>query len=86
MIVPFGLIWHTPPENQGQHVETTFAWHDGAVYRRVLDRSDGSEEYHSAEWKDVRTAYPFEEFDPWNGRRDWMDTADWRVCEGRAEE
>ena len=32
----------TPPKNQGQIVETSYGWHDGCLYRRIVDRSDGS--------------------------------------------
>ena len=32
----------TPPKNQGQIVETSYGWVDGCLYRRIVDRSDGS--------------------------------------------
>ena len=32
----------TPPKNQGQIVETSYGWHDGCLYRRIVDASDGS--------------------------------------------
>ena len=32
----------TPPEHQGQIVETSYGWHDGCLYRRIVDASDGS--------------------------------------------
>ena len=36
------ITLHTPPEHQGQIVETSYGWHDGCLYRRIVDRSDGS--------------------------------------------
>lgn len=39
-----------PPENQGQIVEVSYAWdEDGLLFRRVLDKSDQSEELYIAD-------------------------------------
>ena len=36
------------PEDQGQTVEIAYGWHDGSLYRRHLDRSDGAVEWQVA--------------------------------------
>jgi hypothetical protein len=33
------IAWTTPPACQGQIVETSYAWVEGYLYRRVVDRS-----------------------------------------------
>jgi hypothetical protein len=67
---------HTPPENQGQIVETSYGWHEGSLYRCTLDRSDRSvswERYDGDGSEDV---------EPWNGdpSRD-LDRAAWVACD-----
>lgn len=46
--------FHTPPENQGQIVEVSFGWADGALLRRSFDASD-------------RTVVTRRIADPWDG-------------------
>ena len=36
------MMMHTPAANQGQMVEVSYGWCDGALYRRITDRSDRS--------------------------------------------
>jgi hypothetical protein len=36
---------HISPANQGQMIERAYLAHDGMVYRRVRDKSDGTTEY-----------------------------------------
>jgi hypothetical protein len=39
-----------PPQNQGQIVEYSYAWdEDGILFRRVVDKSDQSEELYVAD-------------------------------------
>jgi len=36
------MMMIVPPECQGQTVESSYGWHEGSLYRRTEDRSDGS--------------------------------------------
>lgn len=36
------MMMSTPTTMQGQTVERSYGWADGSLYRRTLDRSDGS--------------------------------------------
>lgn len=38
----------TPPEHQGQMVETSYGWHDGCLYRRIV-QPDGWTIWHVAD-------------------------------------
>lgn len=53
--------FHTPPENQGQIVESSYAtYYDDEVVRRTVNHSDGSVSYSIATLDDD------EDFEPWN--------------------
>lgn len=53
--------FHTPPRNQGQIVEVSYAMIDGQVIRRTCDQSDRSTEYA------ITKAKIDDEGDYWNG-------------------
>ena len=43
----------TPPQNQGQIVETSYAETESGLVRRRVDRSDGSVDYAITAWSDA---------------------------------
>lgn len=59
--------WITPPENQGQMVETSFGSDcAGTYFRRTMDRSDRSISYSAADSSDCGCAEQCSCFDPVN--------------------
>ena len=63
---------HTPTKYQGQIVRRSYAQHEGYIFERIDDSSDGSlvvKVYRSTEW----------DFEPWNnppvlGELMWTET------------
>jgi len=47
------LSFITPPCNQGQHVETSYAGDLDVLVMRVLDRSNGHFTYYTSPWLDA---------------------------------
>lgn len=53
--IPQGIVWHTPPQNQGQIIETSFAYEgpvsycacQGDKFKRVKDTSNGNVLFYS---------------------------------------
>lgn len=41
-----GLAWVTPPEDQGQMIEQSYAWDGPYLWRRTVDRSARPEDPH----------------------------------------
>ena len=74
------MQWHTPPENQGQIVEVSYAC-DRAdyFYMRSHDRSDRTTQYWRVD-RDALTQEQAEAFEPWN-REPAIASADWEPCE-----
>lgn len=60
--------FHTPPANQGQIIEVSYAMIDGLVIRRIHDRSDRRTEYATSQGLDN------DEGDYWNCE---PDNTDW---------
>ncbi len=62
---PEGLDWHTPPVNQAQIVEVSYAadpWTE-SYWRRTWDHSDNSFDYEVCSYRDA----PVElDWQPWN--------------------
>jgi hypothetical protein len=54
------LTWITPPRNQGQIVEVSYATDGESIFRRTLDRSDLSEVIECRDFEEG------ENFNPWN--------------------
>lgn len=64
----------TPPQNEGQIVEVSYAWDDkGNLYRRVYDASDRTKEFYIGKRSQV-DKIP-EDWLPVNGRpEEWVDS------------
>lgn len=68
---------YVPPENQGQIVETAFGWCEDGLLRRVVDTSDGTEDWSFAAHEAVQ-----DEHGLWNAVPVVEDSA-WRSVEWR---
>lgn len=71
----------TPRSEQGQMVVCSYGWHDGAYYRRTVDRSDRSVVWHRAE-------DPSEIPDEYNagGAIDAPEVSSWIECDAPDED
>lgn len=68
------VTFHVPPRNQGQIVEVAYgADSAGLVFRRTLDRSDGSTRYAVADSADCGCDSECSCFEPWNGEPSGFD-------------
>ena len=72
----------TPRREQGQAVERSYGWVDGALYRRTLDRSDGTEMWARAD-EESADALP-EGYSP-GGEDEPPAVSEWIAC-ARPEE
>lgn len=67
----------TPGVEQGQMVERSYGWRDGALYMRVHDRSDRSTQWYVAD-EDSANALP-EGYDA-GGESHPPEVAEWTPC------
>ena len=78
---PYWLVdmaWHTPPANQGQSVEVSYASdHCGRYYERTVDHSDGSYRYRATPFGSLEDHRSWQ---PWN---DVPDIAEFDWCDIR---
>lgn len=68
------MTFHTPPENQGQMVEVSYASDGEYAYRRVYDCSDRSESIERVAWGDWWADVPEGtniDWEPWNKAPTW---------------
>ena len=73
---------HVAGTDQGQVVEIAYGWSDGALYRRIRDRSDGTETWAVAE-EDAAGAVP----ETWCGDvQPPVSDDDWAPCDAPAED
>lgn len=74
------MIWGTPRVHQGQIVTVSYGWHNGNLYRRVRDRSDGATSYDRAvlgrRQRERLSAYDPGGADRGPGVGRWVPTAD----------
>lgn len=70
------VTFHVPPQNQGQIVEVAYGSDcAGLVFRRTVDRSDGSTSYAVADSADCGCDSGCSCFEPWNSEPlgfDWV--------------
>ncbi len=67
----------TPRSEQGQMVERSYGWHEGALYMRVHDRSDGEVAWYVA---DEESAADLPEgYDP-GGENEPPSVETWTPC------
>lgn len=63
------MIWHTPPEDQGQIVEVSYgSSHNGLVWKRVIDQSEFPRKpvFYVADAMDCGCESECNCFEPWN--------------------
>jgi len=59
------MKFHTPPKNQGQTVEVSYAGVAAGIIMRVHDRSDRSTSYYLARWTNKLDRW-WDAVGPWN--------------------
>lgn len=76
------MKFHIPPANQGQIVEVSYGWLEGALLRKSFDASDRTEtiRYLADPWVETEEGSPeaaeLESWDPWNDCPPaWLDAA-----------
>lgn len=74
---------HTPPENAGQIVETSYGWVGSCLYRRVYDRAERSSRWYRASDDTEVSDYIESGAEPWNGA---PRVSQWVACAEPADD